>query len=70
MNNFLFLFFIGMSSFSFGQTQESTTQKRVEPQPMQQQQVSRENKINKRITVIRKKETEIPVRKEESIKQN
>lgn len=37
---------------------------------MQQQQVSRENKINKRITVIRKKETEIPVRKEESIKQN
>lgn len=70
MNNFLFLFFIGMSSFSFGQTQESTTLKRVEPQPMQQQQVSRENKINKRITVIRKKETEIPVRKEESIKQN
>lgn len=59
-----------MSLFSNGQTQESTTQKSIEPQPVQQQQVSKINKIDKRITPIRRKGTEVPARKEESIKQN
>lgn len=70
MKNSLFLFFLGMSTFSFGQTQETTIQKSIEPQVVQQQQVSKINKIDKRITPIRKKESEVPVKKEESIKQN
>lgn len=70
MKNYLFLSFLSLSTFSIGQTQETTVQKSVDPQPIQQQRISKINKIDKRVQPVRSKEVEAPVRKVEAIKPN
>lgn len=69
MKHFLFLSFLGLTYFSIGQTQE-TTQKNVDPQPIQQQKISKVSKIDKRVKPVRSKEQEIPLRNNEVIKPN
>lgn len=69
MKNFLFLGFLGLSYFSIGQTQE-TTLKNVDPQPIQQQKISKVSKIDKRVQPVRSKEKEIPLKNNEAIKPN
>jgi hypothetical protein len=68
MKQFLFLCFLGASTLSIGQTQETPPQEPVQPQAIQSQKYSKVNKINKRVKVQRPA-VEQPKKKEEDSRQ-
>ena len=54
MKTTLFLSFLFLSSISIGQVQETVTQETINPQ-LQQQHISKVNKIDKRVKRIEEK---------------
>ena len=61
--------FLFLSSISIGQVQETVNQENINPQ-LQQQHISKVNKIDKRIKPVRPKKIESPQKKEEIIKKD
>ncbi len=69
MKNALLFGFLFMSSISIGQVQETVTQENPNPQ-LQQQRISKVNKIDKRVKPVRSKKIESPQKNEEIIKKD
>lgn len=70
MKHILFLSFLCVTYFSIGQQQENKSPNSTTQEPLQKQQVSKINKIEKRVDRTRQKETPSPITKEESIKKD
>lgn len=70
MKKFLFLCFFAVSYFSIGQVNNTTTNTEPVTGPVQKQQISKVNKIDKRIKPVRAKRSATPATNKELIKKD